>query len=105
MAKEYDPLSAIPSAEFLRKRIDELDESRRKLKVLLTTATDIENRQSDYADQVSTHRELAIRIAEAACGVVSDPVANGSEPMTRQDVYDVLMKLADRLCPPAYRNR
>ena len=38
----YDPLSTIPSAEVVRRKIEELEETIRRLKIVLKTAEQIE---------------------------------------------------------------
>lgn len=43
MAKEYDPLSCIPSADAVRKRLAARLEEARKLEILLRTAEQIES--------------------------------------------------------------
>ncbi|NLY01669.1 MAG: hypothetical protein GXY83_36750 [Rhodopirellula sp.] len=43
--REYDPLSVIPSAAIVRKRLEAIQEQARKLGILLRTAEEIEQEQ------------------------------------------------------------
>jgi hypothetical protein len=43
MAKEYDPLTCIPSAEAVRKRLENTTKEARKLRILLRVAEKIES--------------------------------------------------------------
>lgn len=54
----YDPFSAIPRAETLRRRLAELQEQARRLKILLRTAELIEREQSD-ADAAEAGKGVA----------------------------------------------
>lgn len=45
MAKPFDPLSCIPAAKAIRRRIAQIQEEARRLGVLLRTAEEIEHEQ------------------------------------------------------------
>lgn len=45
MRKEYDPLSVIPAADVVKRRLASIHEQARKLKILLKTAQQIERHQ------------------------------------------------------------
>ena len=48
--RDYDPLALIPSADTLRKKLAEVQERARRLRVLLRTAEEIERQQAKSTD-------------------------------------------------------
>lgn len=57
MAKDYDPLTCLPSAQAVRRRLEAAKEETRKLKILLRVAEKIENEHGSNSRQEACRDE------------------------------------------------